>query len=61
VIGVKNPFERLIPTLDNLEIAFQYNPALKDTLSAEMKQPDNIWGLLKENWYLRDVLLKKKL
>ncbi len=52
--------KRLVPALDDLEIAFEYNPALRDTLRAEMSQPKNDWKILEGNWYLREVLLKKK-
>jgi HEAT repeat protein len=48
-----------IATLNNLKIAFEYNPALRDTLRAEMAKPENDWKILEGNWYLREVLLKK--
>ncbi len=51
--------ERKVSALDNLEIAFDYNPSLRDTLIAEMAKKDNDWTILRDNWYLRDVLLKK--
>ncbi len=44
--------------LDNLEIAFKYNPTLRDTLQAEMTKPENDWKILEGNWYLREMLLK---
>jgi len=49
-----------IDALDALKIAFEYNDTLKDTLTAEMSQSKNDWAILQGNWYLRDVLLKKK-
>jgi len=44
--------------LDDLKIAFEYNPALRKTLQAEMAVPENDWKILAGNWYLREVLLK---
>ena len=46
--------------LDDLEIAFAYNPTLRDTLQAEMAQLNNDWTILQVNWYLREVLVKKR-
>ncbi|MGI0014993.1 MAG: HEAT repeat domain-containing protein [Nitrososphaera sp.] len=50
--------KRKLPTLSILDEAFQYNPALRDTLQAEMVKPENDWKILEGNWYLRDILLK---
>jgi len=47
-----------VPALDDLEIAFEYNPTLRDTLQTELAQPNNDWAILQGNWYLREVLLK---
>ncbi len=44
--------------LDDLKIAFEYNPTSRDTLQAEMAKPENDWKILEGNWYLREVLLK---
>jgi tetratricopeptide (TPR) repeat protein len=33
--------KRIVPALDDLEIAFEYNPMLRDTLQAEMAKPEN--------------------
>jgi len=41
-------------------MAFEYNPTLRDTLQAELAQPNNDWAILQGNWYLREVLLKKR-
>jgi hypothetical protein len=46
--------------LQSLETAFAHHPARRDTLRAEISQPENDWKILEGNWYLRDVLLKKK-
>jgi hypothetical protein len=46
--------------LEHLQTAFEYHPALRDTLRAEISQPENDWKILEGNWYLRDVLLKKE-
>ena len=45
--------------LDDLKIAFEYNPTLRDTLTAEMARPENEWKALEGNRYLRQVLLKQ--
>ncbi len=50
---------KLIPTLDNLEITFQYNPDFRKKLQAELDQKDSDWAFVKENWYFNEVLLKK--
>lgn len=50
--------KRLVPTLDHLEIAFQYNQVWRDTLTAELDQKEGDWAFMKENWYLKEVLLK---
>lgn len=52
--------KRIVPALDDLKIAFEYNPALRDMLQAEMAKPENDWKILEGNWYLREVLLKKR-
>jgi len=50
--------KRVVPALDDLKIALQYNPTLRDTLQTEMAQPESDWKVLERNWYLREVLLK---
>ncbi|MDZ7363784.1 MAG: hypothetical protein ONB46_24175 [candidate division KSB1 bacterium] len=50
--------KKVVPALDDLKIAFAYNPTLRDTLQAEMAQPENDWKILARNRYLREVLLK---
>jgi len=52
--------KRIVPALDDLKIAFEYNPTWRDTLQAELAQPNNDWAILQGNWYLREVLLKKR-
>jgi len=54
----KAKLKRAVPALDDLKIAFEYNPTLRDTLQAEMAKPENDWKVLEGNWYLREVLLK---
>jgi len=51
--------KRRFQTLDNLEIAFQYNPDFRKKLQAELDQKDSDWAFLQDNWYLNEVLLKK--
>ena len=51
--------KRIVPALDDLKIAFEYNPTLRDTLRAEIEKPNNDWTILQENWYLREVLQKR--
>ena len=51
--------KRVVPALDDLKMAFEYNPTLRDTLQAEMVKPENDWKILAGNWYLREVLLKR--
>ena len=46
--------------LDDLKMAFEYNPTRRDTLQAELTQPNNDWTILLGNWYLREVLVKKR-
>ncbi|MDZ7290768.1 MAG: hypothetical protein ONB44_14145 [candidate division KSB1 bacterium] len=46
--------------LNNLQIAFEYKPNLRETLQAEMAKPENDWKILTGNWYLREVLLQKR-
>jgi len=50
--------KRAVPALDDLKIAFAYNPTLRDSLHAEMSKPENDWKILEGNWYLREVLLR---
>ena len=58
-ISKKSKEKKKMPTLDNLEIAFQYNPALRDTIRKELHQQENDWAFLQDNWYLNEVLIKK--
>jgi len=51
--------KRIVPALDDLKMAFEYNPTLRNTLQAELAQPNNDWAILQGNWYLREVLLKR--
>ena len=50
--------KRIVPALDDLKMALEYNPTWRETLQAEMAQPNNDWAILQGNWYLREVLLK---
>ncbi|HEX9975227.1 MAG TPA: HEAT repeat domain-containing protein, partial [bacterium] len=50
--------KRLVPSLDHLEIVFQYNKAWRDTLRTELAQKESDWAFMKENWYLNEVLLQ---
>jgi len=43
--------ERNAASLEALEIALQYQKTLRDTLQAEMAQPNNDWAILQGNWY----------
>jgi tetratricopeptide (TPR) repeat protein len=51
--------KRAVPALDDLKIALEYNPTWRDTLQAELAQPNNDWAILQGNWCLREVLLKR--
>lgn len=51
--------KRSTPGLDDLKIALEYNPTLRDTLKAELAKPEHDWKTLEGNWYLREVLLRK--
>jgi hypothetical protein len=51
--------KRVAPALDDLKMAFEYNPTLRDKLQAEMAKPENDWKILAGNRYLREVLLKR--
>ncbi len=48
-----------VRSLNNLEIAFEYNPTLRDILQSEMNKPINDWAFIQNNWYLNEVLLGK--
>jgi tetratricopeptide (TPR) repeat protein len=47
-------------TIRNLKTAFAYAPAYKDTLQAALQRGDKEWAIIKDNWYLNQVLLRKK-
>ncbi|MCI0697399.1 HEAT repeat domain-containing protein [candidate division KSB1 bacterium] len=55
----KAKLKRNVAALNDLELAFQYQKSLRDTLQAEMAKPENDWKILEGNWYLREVLLKR--
>lgn len=50
--------KQILSTLDYLEEAFQYNPALRKNLKEEMRQKGSDWEFIKDNWYLNEILLK---
>ena len=46
-------------TLDNLEIAFRYNPALRDTMQNEMNRQEHDWMIIEDNRRFKEVLLRR--
>jgi HEAT repeat protein len=50
--------KRLVDTLEYLEEAFEYNSKLKEKFKEELAQKNSEWELIKDNWYLREVLLR---
>jgi HEAT repeat protein len=49
-----------INTLETLERAFELNSNLVGTLEEELLQPQNDWEIIKDNWYLKRVLLRER-
>jgi len=51
--------EKLIDTLEYLEESFKYNPSLRERFKKELAQKESEWQLIKDNWYLREVILRE--
>jgi hypothetical protein len=50
----------ILLTRSHPESAFKYNPALKERVKNEPAKDDSEWTLIKNNWYLKEVLLRGK-